>query len=583
MSAHTIAREDDELRVVAVLNAKARSVVEVRTRHPDAVMTVHTINLCNESDRARLVAGLPEQQQSRVGPLLLAVAAEAAASRRQAADAPSATRAEDSRWLATEPHSEKQDGAKLLRDVEKVLTDHVILPPGVAAVVAVWALHTWCLDAADYTPYLWIRSPTPECGKSTLMEWLDVLVWKPVGTNNASPAVMYRLIEKHGCTLLLDDIDTAYTGERRDDMANILNSGFHRGSPVFRMEKDVTGQMTDKEFATFGAKAIGGIGRRVLKGSTASRTIRVDMRRAGRDELRALPRPRDRERKAIGAILRPRMMRWRDDNLAALRTQRPNIPDTLLGRASDMADPLLAIADLCAEEWPTRMRGLLSAFMGHAVEVAEATDHRVTLLRDLDALFEERRADFLLSEELVAGLKALAERPWVDWNHGRGLSAKALADELDEFGVKSAPKRSAGNRRGHYHSAIAAALAAYAPSPPAPSAPTSPPLDGNELGRSGSPDPAAPDALQVDSESDGSGPGAGQQCDPLPPKSLSLADGADGGDGAAGRDTISVVASPVDERRDAKGGSDDAIQTPESRFAAHVPPVHFDKSQPPTS
>jgi hypothetical protein len=538
MSGRTIVREDDELQVVAVLNAKARSVVEVRTRCPDAVLAIHTINLCNECDRAGLIALLPERQQARVGPLLLAVAAEAAASRQRAADTRIAKPTESSRWLATEPHPDVQDGAELLRDLEKVLTDHVILPPGVAAVVAVWALHTWCLDAADYTPYLWIRSPTPECGKSTLMEWLDVLVWKPVGTNNASPAVMYRLIEKYGCTLLLDDIDSAYSGERRDDIANILNSGFHRGSPVFRMEKDVTGQMTDKEFATFGAKAIGGIGRRVLKGSTASRTIRVDMRRAGRNELRALPRPRDRERKAIGATLTPRMMRWRDDNLAALRTQRPNIPDALLGRANDMADPLLAIAELCGQEWPAQMRGLLSTFMGHAVEAAEATDHRVTLLRDLDALFEERRAEFLLSEEMVAGLKALPERPWVEWNHGRGLSAKALAEELAEFGIKSAPKRNAGNRRGYYHSAISTALAAYVASPPAPSSPSATVLDGDDLRRSGSTDPAAPEVLLVDAQSDGSGRGAGQQRDPLPPKSLPLTGVADGEDGA-GTPTVS--------------------------------------------
>jgi hypothetical protein len=534
MSAHTIMREDDELRVVAVLNAKARSVVEVRTRHPDAVMTLHTINLCNESDRARLVARLPEVQRSRVGPLLLAVAAEAAASRQQAADAPIPKLAESSRWLAAAPHPEKQDGAQLLTDLEEVLTKHVILPVGVAAVAAVWVLHTWCLDAADYTPYLWVRSPTPECGKSTLMEWLDVLVWKPLGTNNASPAVMYRLIEKHGCTLLLDDIDTAYTGERRDDMANILNSGFHRGSPVFRMEKDATGQMTDKEFATFGAKAIGGIGRRVLKGSTASRTIRVDMRRAGRAELRALPRPRDRERKAIGATFTPRMMRWRDDNLAALSTQRPDIPDALLGRANDMADPLLAIADRCGQEWPARLRDLLSTFMGHAVETTEGTNHRVTLLRDLDAMFEERGADFLLSEEMAAGLKRLPERPWGEWHQGRGLSAKAMAEELDEFSVKSVPKRSAGNRRGYYHSAIATALAAYVPSPPAPptpSSPSAPALDGDDLGRSGSPDHAVPDVLRVDAASDESGGGAGQQCDPLPPKSLPITCGADGADG----------------------------------------------------
>jgi len=36
---------------------------------------------------------------------------------------------------------------------------------------------------------------------------------------------------------------------------------------------------------------------------------------------------------------------------------------------------------------------------------------------------------------MIAGLKELSERPWVDWNHGQGLTPAALASHLRQFGT----------------------------------------------------------------------------------------------------------------------------------------------------
>ena len=58
------------------------------------------------------------------------------------------------------------------------------------------------------------------------------------------------------------------------------------------------------------------------------------------------------------------------------------------------------------------------------------------LLTDVQTVFRDRDdADYLSSEEIIATLKALPERPWVDWNKGRGLTAAQLASRLRDFGT----------------------------------------------------------------------------------------------------------------------------------------------------
>jgi hypothetical protein len=182
-----------------------------------------------------------------------------------------------------------------------------------------------------------------------------------------------------------------------------------------------------------------------------------------------------------------------------------------------MADPLLAIADLAGGDWPKRARDLLPLFMGRAVE---STDYKVVLLMDLEAMYAERSKEFLFSAEIVVGLKALEDRPWLDWHHGKGLSTKSLADLLGEFDIKSVEMRSEGNRRGYYRTEVTTALASYLPAPSSPSAPSATELSANDLGGSGSQPASAPD--------------------PLPPNSIAATEVADGAHGEDGNPTLEL-------------------------------------------
>jgi excisionase family DNA binding protein len=99
-----------------------------------------------------------------------------------------------------------------------------------ARAVVLWVAHTHAFDAADFTPYLSITSAEKECGKSRLLELLKLLVAKPWYTGRVSSAVLIRKTDAEQPTLLLDEGDSAFGGEREyaEVLRGVLNTGYER-------------------------------------------------------------------------------------------------------------------------------------------------------------------------------------------------------------------------------------------------------------------------------------------------------------------------------------------------------------------
>ena len=74
--------------------------------------------------------------------------------------------------------------------------------------------YTYVIDAAYYTPYLSITSPQRRCGKSRLLEVLVIVVNRPFLTGRTSVAALVRKIATDHSTLLLDESDAAFSGDR---------------------------------------------------------------------------------------------------------------------------------------------------------------------------------------------------------------------------------------------------------------------------------------------------------------------------------------------------------------------------------
>src|SRR5262245_60358700 len=107
-----------------------------------------------------------------------------------------------------EPWPEPVDAAKLLDGITHVARAHLVLPNGAAEVIALWVLHAHAHNCFGISPVLAITSPTPECGKTTCLTLLGVLVPRACPASNITAAALFRAVEKWQPTLLIDEADT---------------------------------------------------------------------------------------------------------------------------------------------------------------------------------------------------------------------------------------------------------------------------------------------------------------------------------------------------------------------------------------
>lgn len=374
----------------------------------------------------------------------------------------------------TTPWEEPVDGAAVLDEIEATFRRHAVLPDGGPEAAALWVLHTYCFDAFDVSPKLGIISPTPRCGKSTVLDLLDALVYRPVSTVNISAAALYRLIEAYRPTVLIDEAD-AFMGDN-EELRGIINAAHTRAKAYVARVEEIGGRREVKFFSTWAPLAIAKIGK--LPSTVADRSVIIPMRRKAKDEKVERFR-RDRIRDQL-APLRRKMARWAADNMEALRDLDPAVPEELNDRAQDNWRPLLAIADLAGGAWPEKARRAALLLNGVAEDDEEELGPQ--LLSDIYHIFERYKQPQLPSALLVKELCDLEDRPWAEYRRGQPLTANTLSRLLRPFGIKPKTVRMADTtKKGYARDDFADAWRRYPPRQegnPKPSQPSQPHNDG---------------------------------------------------------------------------------------------------------
>ena len=320
-------------------------------------------------------------------------------------------------------------GSEALARIAEFIKRFVSLGESQAISVALWVAHTHVLDAAETTPYLNISSAEKQCGKTLLLEVLSLLVAKPWLTGSASKAVLVRKIDAEQPTLLLDESDAAFAGDREyaEALRGVLNSG-HGREGVVSLCVGMGANITFKDFGVFCPKAIAGIGK--LPDTVADRSIPIRMKRRAPNE--AVERFRRRLYQAEAAALREQLILWLAPKVQTLRGAQPELPGSLSDRQQDGCEPLLAIADLAGDSWPSRSRtALVDILRG---EAAEDSSVGVRLLTDIWGVFSERRVERMFTGDLLAALCDL-DPQWLEFSYGKPLSATSLARLLKGFGI----------------------------------------------------------------------------------------------------------------------------------------------------
>ncbi len=320
------------------------------------------------------------------------------------------------------PWPQEVHGAEVLGELMATLRRFVVLGEAALVALSLWTLHTYLFDTFWFTPRLAITSPEKRCGKTLVLSLLRQLVAKPLMSANASPAAIFRCVEKVRPTLLIDEADTFLHG--KDELRGILNSGHQQDGCVLRTAGD---DHEPRAFSTFAPAAIAMIGE--LPDTLADRSIDVRMaRKKPQEKVERLRLDR------LGPFeeLRRRALRWATDSQETLAQADPDVPDELNDRAADNWRALLAIADAAGGDWPALARRA-------ALETATSTDEdrsaRIRLLEDLRGIFGDGQSK-RYSRDLVAQLTQMEDRPWPEWKAGKPLSLRQLARLLEPFGVK---------------------------------------------------------------------------------------------------------------------------------------------------
>ena len=300
--------------------------------------------------------------------------------------------------------------------------------------VVLWIAETYVADSFGVAPYLHIKSPEKQSGKTLLLEVIELTAKAALLTSNISVSALFRLVDAKHPTLLIDEVDAVFPSRRGggdsrgEELRALINSGYRRGVKTYR----VGGKRFDKieGFDSFGPKALAGIGE--LPDTIADRAIPIRLQRKPRSVT--VSRWRRDHRKPEAAEIRDSL----GSALAELHSPQisgewPQLPDQLSDRGQDLWEPLLAVADYAGHGWASR--GRAAAIRLHTGTDQADETQGVRLLGDIRTVWTDR-GDKIFTRDLLAGLIGLEEAPWGDL-YGKPITARFLAKKLRPYGPRS--------------------------------------------------------------------------------------------------------------------------------------------------
>lgn len=358
-------------------------------------------------------------------------------------------------FAPVEPWPEPVEGADLLEELAAHFRAYAVLPAHGDTTLALWALHTFAHEYFETSPYLAVTSPVKRCGKSRVLDLLHPVVRRPLRTGSATSAVVFRSIEQHGPTLLMDEADTYLPGN--EGLRGILNTAHTRSGAIVSRAAGEDHQ--PRIFSTWAPIALAAIGS--PDDTIRDRSIVLTLRRRRADE--PVQRLRTAQVERTCAPLRRRAARWVADHAEPLREDDAEVPMALDDRAADGWHPLLVIADLVGGAWPERARAAAVALS--APRRDEGDDVLgVALLRDVRTAIGT--SDRVASGELVRRLVSMEGRPWAECGRQeRPLSVHALSRLLRPFGIVPGTIRlpDGTTPKGYYRRDFAEAWERYCP------------------------------------------------------------------------------------------------------------------------
>ncbi len=327
------------------------------------------------------------------------------------------------------------EGAVLLDKISRFISRYLQCSEHQLTVMALWSLHTHCLEAARATPYLSIQSTEKQSGKSLCLQLLSMLSDGSALTVGFTASSLTQRLDDDVSTFLLDECQ-ATLGTRARSKNPALRAILAAGSQCGAGYTDSAHERT-----TFGPKAFAGRGQLPEELADRSIPILLSPLTGGLDSL---PARFDVQLATEEAIpLHRQLGEWAEKNMDAL-VARPaythqDFPGYLTPRRRDMCEPLFRLADFIGDEWPARIRVALDAIFDQ--EFKHNLQPNLKLLAALRDCFKfHHDPERLASAVLVEWVQSL---PDGSVDIGGAINVRILARMLAIFGIHPRLQRNA--------------------------------------------------------------------------------------------------------------------------------------------
>lgn len=242
----------------------------------------------------------------------------------------------------------------LLDEVAGLIDKFVTLPrEGLSVLIACWIASTYTYTRVSYCGYLALRSATPRCGKSRLLQLVALLSQgEPPVTGTPSAALLVRRTRP---VMVLDEVDRLRNvdAEGYGEVIAVLNIGYDASGCYERLEPRRGGGWEPRRYEVYGPIAMAGI--EALADTLADRAYQVRMQRS----TRRMPRLSRRRLAPDAARIRDGLTAWAERHGETITRVYDGLPDEvpdLAGyddRLQDISEPLVVLATMADAERPT--------------------------------------------------------------------------------------------------------------------------------------------------------------------------------------------------------------------------------------
>jgi len=347
----------------------------------------------------------------------------------------------------------------VIGEAERFIRRFAILPDAAYLPLATWAVATYVSQAFDAFPYIALVSPAKRCGKTRVLELLEVLCLKAWRGTSPTSAALYRMMADSP-TLLLDEVE-ALRGKQVSEVSQailaVLNAGHRKGATVPRCDGP-THEV--KHFPVFGPKAFAAIGG--LPDTLADRSICITMQR--KTASQTVARFLYSKGKMEGEPIRALETTWAEQHHETVRTAYEGMTDLgfLTDRDADLWMPLFAVCAVAAPKRVGELRQCAQTLTGAKAADDLEDSLPLKLLADMRSLWPAGVLH-MATATVLERLKEIPDSPWTDYGKN-GLTARALSRMLRPFGAEPRQVRTAtGNLKGYQLAELEQAFSRYLP------------------------------------------------------------------------------------------------------------------------